>query len=77
MPGIIINCWYIDVDTLSTLPRLTLLLIPLSPCVVRDRGRRSLSGYEPDFLLPRLRLGSPPTTLGGGGTVISYRSSAA
>ncbi len=26
--------------------RLTLLLIPLSPCVVRDRGRRSLSGYE-------------------------------
>ena len=37
------RCWYIDVDTLSTLPRLTLLLIPLSPCVVRDRGARSPS----------------------------------
>jgi hypothetical protein len=41
------SCWYIDVDTLSTLPRLPLLLIPLSPCVVRDRGRRSPSGYKP------------------------------
>jgi hypothetical protein len=27
--------------------RPTLLLIPLSPCVVRDRGARSPSGYEP------------------------------
>jgi hypothetical protein len=42
-PPIVGGCWYVDVDTLSTLPRLTLLLIPLSPCVVRDRGCRSLS----------------------------------
>ena len=67
--------WYIAVDTLSTLG-LTLLLIPLS-CVVRDWGRRILSGYRL-LLLPRLWLGSRAfIAIGLGGAEIYFHLSPA
>ena len=61
------GCWDIAVDTLSTLG--SLFSLPLTPCVVRV-GDRSLTGYEPDLLLPLLRLGSGAnnTIFGGRGT---------
>ena len=70
------GCWDIAVDTLSTLG--SLFSLPLTPCVVRV-GDRSLTGYEPDLLRPRLRLGRGAlhTIIGGGGLVIYSRSSAA
>ena len=70
------GCWTCAVDTLSTLG--SLFSLPLTPCVVRV-GDRSLTGYEPDLLRPRLRLGRGAihTIIGGGGLVIYCRSSAA
>ncbi len=61
-----VGCWYIALDTLSTLPG-SLFSLPLTPCVVRV-GDRSLTGYEPDFCC--LAFGSAAeqikTFIGGG-----------
>jgi hypothetical protein len=68
-------CWYIAVDTLSTLLGSLLLL---SSHALHDEVW-SPTGYEPDFCCLGFGLAAEQikTFIGGGGLVIYYRSSAA